>query len=189
MPISVTCPQCGVQHPVADRLAGARAKCPCGQTLIIPEPLAERHQDEARRGEADTDLSLAPEEAVRPPTATPDETEQRFDATLYYFAISQLQSGVQPDRVIRELQGRGLSKGAASALVRHLGSPDYSERAKNRIAGRTHVIRGMVALLGGTLVGLAGHHIGILVVASIVLVLLGLFQLIVGLMGCTTGMR
>ena len=50
------------------------------------------------------------------------------------------------------------------------------------------MIRGMVALLGGTLVGLAGHHIGILVVASIVLVLLGLFQLFVGLMGCTTGM-
>ena len=37
MPISIQCPQCGKTYKLRDDLAGKRAKCKFGQTLVVPE--------------------------------------------------------------------------------------------------------------------------------------------------------
>ena len=36
MPIALSCPGCSKQYSLADNLAGKRAKCNCGQTLVVP---------------------------------------------------------------------------------------------------------------------------------------------------------
>ncbi len=41
MPISISCPQCGKTYQLHDELAGKRAKCKCGQTFVVPEPVEE----------------------------------------------------------------------------------------------------------------------------------------------------
>ncbi len=52
MPIAVNCSQCGRSYQLRDELAGKKAKCKCGGTILIPAAPAAPLAPDGRSGSA-----------------------------------------------------------------------------------------------------------------------------------------
>ena len=73
MGISFQCPQCGKDYSVGDDLAGKKARCKCGQEIVVPEPESIGGTDDmsalldAELPPAGEELPLGPVSAARSP--------------------------------------------------------------------------------------------------------------------------
>lgn len=171
-------------------MAGKRAKCKCGGVITVPNPSsATGPANDGFWDALDTPRKSVPRQNEFQPTPTHQEAGQSNYASLNTFAMQQIARGVPPQKIYQELLARGVDKDHADRIVRNVAPQSYLERRDNRDIGKKHMRIGGLVFLMGLLSIVGTAFLGVVVCASLLMMLWGLFHFLYGLVVWVTGSR